>query len=524
MNILIYMPGMYYCDPGFYLEIIQRHKNINDSIYILRCNGELHPICRINQQAACFKNLDTSCEHCNKLFSDIVKVTNISPENVYYTNNKVEDYITFDDLTSTDDLYKVYHSNYDVGMAIINTIACGLNIYNPSINDYRNVFVDIAEVSISLYEKTIELIRNLDINKVYMFNGRIAINRPVLRASEKCNVEFICLEYAVQQNKFLECVNAYPQNPQIYNSMYSQLKKHYDDARGHLFFNQQKNVKTNVFLKNMEMGQLPYNFDTRKKNIAIYLTSLTEISAIGEFSSDLIPDFNTCIPIAAIAEMLSKCPEYHLYIRSHPNMISGEHPQQMKDLAILDKIHYPNLTIIWPSDPFDSYTLMQHADKVLTFGSTVGIEATYYGKPSILIGKSFYMWTDGVYIPQKFSEVLSLLKTRELHPKPQEEALKYGLALYEGGTPFQFFDPINQTFLGNSLHPLSLKSKIKGKIIKGINKLLGRTSERVQEIDKLTKQIEQISNKQKTIEALSSITENDLTLFRTKVKLYLTEQ
>ena len=77
--------------------------------------------------------------------------------------------------------------------------------------------------------------------------------------------------------------------------------------------------------------------------------------------------------------------------------------------AQLDEINtfnYANLKIIGPDEDIDTYKLMDIADKVISFGSTTGIEATFWGATSILFGKSFYMHLDAAYQPNSYNCLL----------------------------------------------------------------------------------------------------------------------
>jgi hypothetical protein len=78
---------------------------------------------------------------------------------------------------------------------------------------------------------------------------------------------------------------------------------------------------------------------------------------------------------------------------------------------------------------------------VLTFNSTVGIEATFWDKPSILAGPSLYDQLGSNYIPTSHEEVMSLLLQRNLQPKGKHGALMYGYFFNSFGKPFRYFQP-----------------------------------------------------------------------------------
>ena len=106
----------------------------------------------------------------------------------------------------------------------------------------------------------------------------------------------------------------------------------------------------------------------------------------------------------------------------HPNL-QGVTYKYHTELYNLD-----NIQVIRANEKINSYELIKKADLVITFGSSIGIEACYLKKPVIALGGSFFYHLDYAYKPRTIKELRQLLKSREmLSPKPQIEALKYGL-------------------------------------------------------------------------------------------------
>ena len=97
-----------------------------------------------------------------------------------------------------------------------------------------------------------------------------------------------------------------------------------------------------------------------------------------------------------------------LYLRVHPNL-AGVDNRQTQQIAQLDS---PLMTVIPADDPTSTYALLRHADTVLSYGSTVGIEAVYWGIPSVLAGASFYRDLGGTYNPATHAELVALLRRR----------------------------------------------------------------------------------------------------------------
>ena len=124
------------------------------------------------------------------------------------------------------------------------------------------------------------------------------------------------------------------------------------------------------------------------------------------------------------------------------------------DLRRLRNIQSPNLFLIEPDSSISSYELLDHATTVLTFGSTVGIEAAFWGKPSVLAGPALYEALGSVYLPRTHDEVIELL-TQELLPLDRLGALQYAFYWQSLGEEFRYWVAegfIDGKFRGQSLH------------------------------------------------------------------------
>ena len=142
-----------------------------------------------------------------------------------------------------------------------------------------------------------------------------------------------------------------------------------------------------------------------------------------------------------MVEALASRADVHLYLRIHPNLknIPRAGNYQLRKYAALDG-RIPNLTIIWPESPIHTYALLDQCRATLTFGSTVGAEACFWKKPSILAGRAIYESLDCAYRPANHDEVIALLLS-DSPPKDELGALKYGYWETCRGTVFRRFKP-----------------------------------------------------------------------------------
>ena len=173
------------------------------------------------------------------------------------------------------------------------------------------------------------------------------------------------------------------------------------------------------------------------------------MKAIGEWENELYANQNDAIR-AIITEFTERDPNVHFYLRMHPNLGKVDN-QQTKELYDLQS---DNFTLIRPFDPVDSFAMVENCEKSITFGSTIGVEATFWGKPSILFGKSFYDDIDCVYKPNSYEQLFTWIANPNLPPKPKENALKYGLFVNTYGVDtktFNYDGKFNSTFRGTTL-------------------------------------------------------------------------
>ena len=106
-----------------------------------------------------------------------------------------------------------------------------------------------------------------------------------------------------------------------------------------------------------------------------------------------------------------------------------------------------------------SYALMREAYRVITFGSTTGIEATYMGKTVIALCSNWFSGLDVSYNPESYTEADHLIQAKDLSPKPQIEAIKFGYFIMNLNLPsFSFFDYniSDFYFLGRTLRRYNL--------------------------------------------------------------------
>ena len=200
-------------------------------------------------------------------------------------------------------------------------------------------------------------------------------------------------------------------------------------------------------------------------NIAIFNSSIYEFAYFKEWSE---PIFGR--EIVALEAIATAFPKIHFHVRIHPNL-AGKENSQIRALKKFEKQGWPNLHFIWSEEKIDSYALVLACEKTIVFGSTVGVEACYLGKPSILIGRAFYEDVGCCYHPKSREELFEYIE-KKLQPKDRTAALKYGNWEKTRGELFEHYKPkdlFSGEFMGQEIKPkLNRREKVLYKLFRRV--------------------------------------------------------
>ncbi len=236
----------------------------------------------------------------------------------------------------------------------------------------------------------------------------------MLRACQNLKVPFVCYEMGYNNFSYILFKNNWVHSFDYINSEISCYWEKKDINKRKIaeqWFHDRKEGFQGRFSFNKRQIKylLPKGFNSSKKKVVIFNSSLDEYVGISEFSNSVYKDeFKV---LKSIVEFFQKRDDIKFYLRIHPNLIYLNNTQ----IKSLKNLLSDNLEVIWPESLIDSYELMLQCDKVITFGSTTGIEACFWGRPSILIGRAFYEKLDCCYLPKDFNDLVNLIDS-DLEP------------------------------------------------------------------------------------------------------------
>lgn len=437
MKVLLYSnQGLAPLHLGIELENLERLHSEGKDIYIIKCNNKLDG-CYFNP---CHNLL--GCAICQARSDVFHKKINIEKDKVFSLKSfKEAQSVKLPFFENLDALLEYEYEGIPIGRGVASSIISLRR--DADINSHtENAFIEFQlRMAINVYLNFDFFIKKIQPDVLYFFNGRFAECYPLIGIAKKYNLPYISMEVSSSKNRFELFENSLPHsikkreaNLDLY---WNNAPPETRDIEAQKWFEQKRNgtIKTGIIhTENQETNRLPQGYNPVKRNIAIFNSSEDEMKVIEEWHTDLYESQNEVIE--KLVTHFQNNPELHFWLRVHPNLGKVDNAQS-RGIA---KLNFKNLTIIAPNSQVDTYALMQACEKTLTFGSNTGIEATFWGKPSILFGKSFYQKLDCVYHPKSYLDLYQLIESRNLAPKSKSSTYKHAYYVGNYGRPYKYFD------------------------------------------------------------------------------------
>lgn len=464
------------------LELIQDEIDRGNKVLILRCAGAL---------SSCSYNMNHSklkCLNCkSRIDRALALLDSTSYEEIYLEDVPKNSHPSKVFQTVNELMQYTYKGDYNVGKFVASTLVSHLRDHGFSPKNYTKLISRQIASSQSLIDQFNEFCQQRKIDKVVLFNGRFSTPYSILSVCQKRNIEFFTHERGGQLDKYLLIHNNTPHSrAYAKNEIQSIWDASTDEKRftiGKAFFEDRRNKVIQgwvSFTKQQEENFLAPEIKEAKKLgkiiITIYTSSIDEFYAFDEWRGT--NSLNQSSFLDELFSQLQNDSKYFFVVRMHPNLKGLKNLQNREMNQLINK--YSNSFLVTPEDKVDSYSLLDVSDMVVCFGSTIGAEATYWGKVSVLIDHAFYQGLDIAYEVSSLCGLIQLIKSNKpIEPKKKENALKYGLWEYERGKHFKHtkvFGLFSAQFKGSSLDNnsfFSLAGKLRNKIRQRLKLIAG---------------------------------------------------
>jgi hypothetical protein len=435
------------------LELIQESINSGNEVIVIGCSGVLDA-CLINP-----KHNWMDCLRCVGTRNTGLSYLNGSYRYVHLLDNRFEsqsDFVLKNIPDNLQDLLKIKDGHLEIGYAIGTYLVDVTrdSFLNPS--NQKDLVTKLLIATSRSYRWFLKFFSAERPDIIYAMNGRHLQYRSILQAALDLGLDIRMHERGGAKNKYMLYPRCLPHDRSFFSQLVKnarlEMNEEFIEKEGERFFTDKVAGKDNnwfSYVTEQEVDRLPPNFHSYSKKTSFFLCSDFECAAVSkEWDWYVYPDQISGIQMIC-AEIAQKEPDMHFFIRMHPNMKNDKATPRIS--GIVENIK--NATLIPPDSSISSYGLMMRSDCVLTFGSTIGIEACFWGKPSVLICPAMYEDFDVAVNCRSHSEVIQAL----LSPGPaksKKEAMLYGAIMATMGQQFKnvkMETPFRGTFKGKNV-------------------------------------------------------------------------
>jgi len=406
-------------------------KDESNQVSILYCRGELNKCCILNPLS--LKSICHSCIYVtekaisNFCLQDHATGINIRSdagkkpylEQPYSTSRVCQDSSALSISTTVSSIYRTSFSYFRQKGSINFLFKLLLRNIKQQAPIYSSVICDALEAF---------LLCNNKITDVNIYNGRYY---PFMQIKDLCvakKLDFSIIEFCGnRRSEMWISKNTLPHSlsEQRYRLDAALANPRLKESDGYSFFINKRDGIPTTDVSYGPVKSKPFIVPEGISDIiAIFLSSPDEFIAFGDewltpYSLD---------PASFVTELRRSLPSnYLICVRFHPNQEkdkTGSSQHQMRLLCALEGCY-----VVLPSSPISSYSILDQSSFSITFGSTIGLEATFWNKPSIDAG--IQLWShlsDVIYTVSNPDEAIYLIKNK-VPPKSRKLASRIGAYL-----------------------------------------------------------------------------------------------
>ncbi len=461
------------------LEIAQRHLDDGDEVLVLACDGVL-PSCYPNPD-----HLRTRCLGCISrrqsglsLLSRRVEVRSLKR---LTPADRREIAALPTRFGSPRELSSFRIEGFDIGYAALSSVVTVTEDPEPDLEALEDLVRRQLVTGLTVYRSIQHHLDAGGIDRLVLFNGRVCEMRAALRACQQRGVDVVVHERGRDMHHFQTVAGAFPHDVGLLTERVRAAWRRGSEDREAIAADWFRRRAAGVdslwfsFIGDQDRGSLPEGWSRERHNVVFFTSSEDELVAVSDDLRGHLFDHQTAA-VEWLADRLgARGGRVHLTVRMHPNLRTRGSAQVHR----MRGVRAPWLTVLGPEHPADSYALLHAADTVLTFGSTMGVEATFWGRPSVLGGAGLYQELGATLRARTRDELLDLL-TRPLEPLDREPAMMLGYYLATLGQPFLYFQAASLdrgTFRGREVRmeaPLDAAMRVRRRLRRLVRPRRGR--------------------------------------------------
>jgi hypothetical protein len=283
---------------------------------------------------------------------------------------------------TVDELRQLSFTGSKIGQVLVNEITTITKNRSFKPTEHLSLLKLLIESYLQVYSATLLLIKQNNLEKIFIYNGRFIHERAVSEAAQSLGIKVVFFE--TMRNRYLTRSEGF--HNRISNQNY--MIKHWNNSLGTM--NSKLNIGSKYFTELRSLAnpfhnkQVPENVDL-KPYFVYFSSSDDEVAGLWDEPVENLGDQITCIQnLQSIFDLQNK---YSLIIRIHPNLMNKSKEQIMDWSKIIDS---KSSKVISHTNKTSSYYLLDNAIGAITYGSTLGLEAAFSKKPSLILSDCSY--------------------------------------------------------------------------------------------------------------------------------------
>ena len=309
----------------------------------------------------------------------------------------------------------------------------------PCLDHNQASIEKINETFRSNYNDCYAFLNQEEFDYIIIFNGRFVKERSCWEAAKtkKLNVKFIerfSPQWTDRYMLFDLPVHSIDYRSKIMIDFYNKSEDDLRESKAINWFEERILGLSQSFTSNQNEN---FSSDSDLKLISFFHSSEDEL-----FATDLGSNYwnDQMDFLKDLISIVNKNQNYILVVRLHPNLLNKADREINRWKRFSSQNSSGKVKFLMPDNPINSYSLIRKSQKVITFGSTIGVEAAYMNVLSILAGSAFHQKmgiTLNVTNPKELEDSLGIdTQTNKLR-SAYLNTLAYGYFLNTGGTTFK---------------------------------------------------------------------------------------
>lgn len=413
------------------VELALSHIQAGDIVHILTCRGAL------TSCAANARHIQGFCNLCREQQRRTRKIlgNKVTWHTISLSGRRSTPFPSFRSIADLRD-FKV--DGVPHGALAASQLVDDLRDGYPELEKHNEACTRLLQQSVELYQFAKNLISEIGAQHVYVWNGRRPSDGPVIWAARKLCIPFtshiwdydepweFSRGFIVIEGSTFHDLNRMRQAVRLEGASAALTAAERKVAESYL--DSITSAGRRMFGANFRDTDLKF-LSPGVRKIGIFTTSEWEFAGEPTWENRLYQ--SQWAGIEAILTDSRLRDGIQFIVRLHPNLVNSPRDSgEWKAIRAVQALAGPAVHFVEPEDPVDSYSLLQACDAVVTFGSTVGIEASLRGKPVVLLGRCLYEGAGICYEPASHDEAVDLL-LRRLDAMPRDNVLRYAYRRFD---------------------------------------------------------------------------------------------